>query len=69
MAKRQKQNVFDRIYMTNFEKVTHHLSNVCICVCVGGSVLTALSMPSVNSMIKKITAHTDDPGNVAMASG
>lgn len=32
-------------------------------------VLTALSMPSVNSMMKKITAHTDDPGKVAIASG
>lgn len=35
----------------------------------GGCSLTALSMPSVSSMMKKITAHTDDPGRVAMASG
>lgn len=32
-------------------------------------ILTALSMPRVNSMMKKITAQIDDPGSVAMASG
>lgn len=31
--------------------------------------LTALSMPNVSNIMKKITAHTDEPGRVAMASG
>ena len=49
----------------------------CVVVCVAAYVhvrvcvytLTALSMPKVSSMMKKITAQTEDPGNVAMASG
>lgn len=32
-------------------------------------ILTALSMPRVSNMMKKMTAHTDDPGSVAIASG
>lgn len=40
-----------------------------VCSIMVSGVLTALSMPRVNNMMKKITAHTDDPGNVAMASG
>lgn len=62
----QQHNFFDTIY------VTCHLAEitgVCVSVYVCGCILTALSMPSVNNMMKKITAHTDDPGNVAMASG
>ena len=31
--------------------------------------LTALSIPSVMSIRKKMTAQADDPGRVAMASG
>lgn len=44
---------------------------VCVCICVPLCVysLTALSMPNVNNIMKKITAHTDEPGRVAMASG
>lgn len=33
------------------------------------SVFTALSIPKVSSMMKKMTAQTEEPGNVAMASG
>lgn len=51
--------------MSDSAKVTYgHGVSVC-----RGCILTALSMPSVSSIMKKITAQIEDPGNVAMASG